>query len=143
MMEPKLFVATKAFIVHQGRILVVRESHQYVDGANIGLFDVVGGRLEPGQRFDKSLLREIREETGLTVQIGRPFYVGEWRPVVRGEIWQIVGTYFECFTDSDQVVLSADHSEYRWIQPADYSSLPIIENLTAAFASYLSWKQAD
>lgn len=137
-MSIHLFAATKAFIIYQGKVLLLRESSNYTDGSNAGKYDIVGGRVTPGERFDESLLREIREETGLTVRIGRPFFVNEWRPVVRGEQWQIIGTFFECFADTDSVVLSEDHSEYVWIDPADFAQFPIISNLTPAFESYLS-----
>jgi len=78
-MNVKLFVATKAFINYKGKILILRESTKYSDGTNSGKYDVVGGRVEPGQKFDESLLREIKEETGLSVKLGRPFYVGDQR----------------------------------------------------------------
>lgn len=136
-MEVKLFVATKAFIVNQGKVLLLRESSKYEDGTNAGKFDVVGGRVTPGQRFDESLLREVMEETGLTVSIGKPFYVGEWRPKVRDEQWQIIGTFFECHSDSDQVVLSQDHAEFVWIDPGTYAQYDIIENLKPAFEQYI------
>ena len=137
-MEIKLFTATKAFIVYSGNVLLLKESTKYIDGANAGRFDVVGGRVKPGQRFDESLMREIQEETGLSVKIGRPFFVNEWRPVVRWEQWQIVGTFFECVASSDKVVLSDDHSEYVWIDPKEYQKYNIIDNLIPAFASYLA-----
>lgn len=140
-MDCKIFAATKAFIVHKGKVLLLRESGKYKDGTNVGRYDVVGGRVEPGQRFDESLLREIKEETGLEVKVGRPFFVNEWRPVVRGEQWQIVGTFFECFAKSDDVVLSADHDEYVWINPQDFKKFNLIENLTSAFESYLDLKK--
>lgn len=140
-MDCKIFAATKAFIVHNGKVLLLRESGKYKDGTNVGRYDVVGGRVEPGQRFDESLLREIKEETGLEVKVGRPFFVNEWRPVVRGEQWQIVGTFFECFAKSDDVVLSADHDEYVWINPQDFKKFNLIENLTSAFESYLDLKK--
>ena len=135
--KPKMFVATKAFIVHQGKVLVVRESSKYEDGANSGKYDVVGGRVEPGQRFDESLLREIEEETGLKIKIGRPFFVNEWRPQVRGEQWQIIGTFFECQADSDEVVLSNDHDHFKWIDPKEYQEHNLIENLHGVFEAYL------
>ena len=137
-MRIKLFVATKALIVHNGKILLLRESKKYNDGTNIGKFDVTGGRIEPGQRFDESLRREVKEETGLEVEIGRPFFVNEWRPVVRGEQWQIIGTFFECFASTDQVILSEDHSEYVWIDPKNFRQYDVIENLIPMFESYLS-----
>ncbi|MBI2038194.1 MAG: NUDIX domain-containing protein [Candidatus Magasanikbacteria bacterium] len=137
----KIFTATKAFIIHNGKVLLLRESGKYVDGTNSGRYDVVGGRVEPGQRFDESLLREIKEETGLSVTVGRPFCVNEWRPVVRGEQWQIIGTFFECFTESEEVVLSADHDDYKWIEPKDFRQNSIMENLIPVFESYLELKK--
>ena len=92
-MVDKLFVATKAFIVHHGKVLLLKESSAYADGTNASKFDVVGGRIKPGERFDESLLREIKEETGMEVTLGRPFFVNEWRPQVQGEQWQIVATF--------------------------------------------------
>jgi 8-oxo-dGTP diphosphatase len=137
-MDIKLFVATKAFVLFQNKVLLLRESSQYQDGSHAGKYDIVGGRVIPGQRFDESLLREVKEETGLTVTIGRPFYVGEWRPVVRGEQWQIVGTFFECFTDSDKVILSEDHTDYQWIDPKEYYRYELIDNLEPAFERYVN-----
>ncbi|MDP2587033.1 MAG: NUDIX domain-containing protein [Candidatus Komeilibacteria bacterium] len=135
-MEPKLFVATKAFIKYQDKILIIKESNKYTDGTNAGKFDVPGGRIKPGQRFDESLLREIKEETGLTVTIGQPFFANEWRPVVNDEQWQVVGMFFECQSTTNQVTLSEDHEEYLWIDPTDFKKYNLIENLTLAFESY-------
>ena len=135
-MEPRLFVATKAFIVNDGKVLLLRESTKYTEGANPGKYDVVGGRVKPGQRFDESLLREIKEETGLSVRMGRPFFVNEWRPQVKGEQWQIVGAFFECHADSTSVLLSEDHDHAVWIDPKDFKNFGLIENLIPAFEAY-------
>ena len=136
-MVDKLFVATKAFIMHKGKVLLVKESSKYADGSNVGRFDVVGGRIKSGQRFDESLLREVKEETGLEVTIGKPFFVNEWRPNVRGEQWQIVGVFFECSANTDEVTLSEDHNEHVWVDPKEYKKYQIIENLIPAFESFL------
>ncbi len=139
-MVNQIFVATKAFIIYRGKVLILRESSKYEDGSNVLKFDVPGGRLQPGQRFDKSLLREIKEETGLNVKMGRPFFVNEWRPVVRDEQWQIVGTFFICEANSDDVSLSQDHDMYEWINPEDHSKYNLIDNLHPAFEAYLKDK---
>jgi 8-oxo-dGTP diphosphatase len=139
-MEVKLWVATKAFLKYKGKILILRESGKYEDGTNAARYDVVGGRINPGQKWDESLLREIKEETGLSAEIGKPFYVGEWRPVVRGEQWQVVGTFFECKVNSDKVTLSKDHDGYLWIKPEDFKKYNLIPNLRPAFESYLQRK---
>ena len=135
-MNIKQFTATKAFIFHNKKVLILKESTKYQDGANAGKFDVPGGRVNPGQRFDESLKREIKKETGLEITIVKPFFVNEWRPVVKNEQWQIVGIYFECSTDSNKVKLSEDHDEYQWINPQDYQKYDLIENLTTVFENY-------
>lgn len=137
----RLFVATKAFIEYEGKILILQESGKYVDGTNVGRYDVPGGRVEPGQRFDESLRREIQEETGLEVEIKEPFHVGEWRPQVRGEQWQIVGIFFSCKATSNAVVLGEDHSSFEWINPQAYATYNLIENLKPAFEAYIKGKK--
>jgi len=137
--EPKLFTATKAFIMNQeGKILILREAPKYTDGSNINKYDVVGGRVKPGQRFDESLRREVFEETGLEIKIGKPFFVNEWRPIVKNEPWQIIGIFFECLPLSEKINLSEDHDDYLWINPKDYKNYNLIENLHPAFESYLN-----
>ncbi len=137
MEEPKLFVAMKAFIIYDGKVLILRESSRYGEGANKGKYDVAGGRVTPGQHFAESLIREIREETGLDVKINRPFFVGEWRPVVHGEQWQIIGTFFECAAEKGEVSLSEDHDAFLWIDPAAHKDYDLIENLIPAFEAFL------
>lgn len=136
-MISKLFVATKAFLIHDGNVLIVREASKYTDGTNTGKYDVIGGRVEPGQRFDESLLREIKEETGLNATIGSPFFVNEWRPVVRGETWQIVGIFFRCEVSSRTVTLSKDHDDAQWIDPKNFHAYPLIDNLCPVFEAFL------
>lgn len=142
-MKPKIFTATKAFIVHQGKILIVRESTKYNNGTNAGKYDVPGGRVKPGQKFDQSLKREIKEETNLEVEIGQPFFANEWRPKVKGEQWQIVGVFFACQAKTNKVTLSQDHDDYQWIEPKDYQKYNLIENLIPAFKAYLNKKGSN
>jgi len=140
-MNIRIFAATKAFIDYKGKVLIVRESKKYKDGTNVGKFDVPGGRVKPGQRFDKSLHREIKEETGLSVSIGQPFYVDEWRPKVGAEKWQIIGAFFQCRTKSDKIKLSKDHNKFLWINPKDYKKFDLIDSIKRAFEAYLDRKK--
>lgn len=134
-MDVKLFVATKAFIERDGKILILREAGKYQDGTNIGSYDVPGGRLTPGENWRDSLAREVKEETGLDVTIGAPFFVGEWRPTPRGEEWQVVGIFFRCQA-TGEVILSQDHDNFEWIDPANYAQYTIIPNLALVFDAY-------
>ncbi len=140
MSEPKLFVAFKAFIERDGKILVVRESSSYKESSQKGKWGIPGGRLEPGERYDECLSREVMEETGLTVKFGRPFHVTEWRPTIRGEQWQVVAVFVACESGEGDVRLSPDHEAFEWIDPAAHADYPIIETEHAAFEAYLSRK---
>lgn len=134
----KLFVATKAFIEHDGKVLILRESSKYDDGTNAAKYDVPGGRLEPGQHSFESLRREIKEETGIEgVKIGKPLFVNEWRPKKGDEQWQIVGIFFLCSAPDVKVKLSQDHDDFQWVDPAKYKDYSLIPNLTLAFEAYL------
>lgn len=133
----KQFIATKALITYQDKVLVLRESSKYEDGTNANKFDVVGGRLAVGEKFDEALIREVKEETGLDVRIGEPFFVSEWRSNVRGEDWQVVGIFFRCEADTDAVVLSVDHDAYVWINSNEYKENNVIQNLYPVFEKYI------
>ena len=51
----------------QGRLLMIKRGHE--PGA--GLWSIPGGRIEPGETDAEALVREMLEETGLTVEVGR------------------------------------------------------------------------
>jgi 8-oxo-dGTP diphosphatase len=136
-MEVIQFISTKAFIIHQDKVLILRESKDYEDGVNEGKYEIPGGRVESDQRFSESLLREVLEETGLTINIGRPFYVGEWHPVIKGKKCQIVAIFFECSSNSDEVILSKDHDKYLWIDPRDYKNYEMPSGSQNAFVEFL------
>jgi 8-oxo-dGTP diphosphatase len=50
-----------------GRLLLIKRGHE--PGA--GLWSLPGGRIEPGETDAEALVREMLEETGLTVEPGR------------------------------------------------------------------------
>ena len=137
--QPHLFVAAKAFICNpQGQVLVLRESAKYVDGTNVGYYDVPGGRIKPGENHLDCLRREVREETGLEVEVGTPFATTEWCPTIHGEPWQIVGIFFRCTPKSMDVQLSTDHDDFKWINPAHAAQEGAIPNMVPTFERFLN-----
>jgi len=131
----KLLLATRAIIYYEGKILLIRESSKYEEGSREGLYDFPGGRVTPGERFDESLKREVKEETGLDIEIHEPFFVDEWRPTVKNEQLHIVGIFFRCTSKTDKVVLSEDHDKYEWINPEDcenYNYIPMYKDVFKA-----------
>jgi 8-oxo-dGTP diphosphatase len=138
----KQFLSLKAFIVQRNKVLILREAEKYEDGYNAGTYEIPGGRIDPGEHFKDGLLREIKEEVGLiSVTVGKPFFVEEYRPVVKGEKWHVVAIYFNCSSDSDKVVLSEDHDSYEWIDPKDYEKYPFKSTAKKAFKEFITIEQ--
>jgi len=136
-MVDRQFSALKAVIKGpEGEILLLRESGDYEEGTNEGSFDLPGGRIEPGEEPREALKREIREETGLCVELEKPFHTAEWRPEVGGETWQVIGTYLSATTETRDVELSEDHSGCRWVKPGDTENLELISGLKEVLKSY-------
>ncbi|MFH1648987.1 MAG: NUDIX hydrolase [Candidatus Woesearchaeota archaeon] len=136
-MTPRFFLATKAFIVKDGKVLVIRESAKYDVGTKVGKYDNPGGRLQPGEHHDEALRREVEEETGLDIKINKPIFVNESWPEVKGEQWQIVRIFFECEVTGGTLKLSDDHDDVKWIDPKNYKNETIIENLYPVFEAWL------
>lgn len=70
--RPRL--AVRAAILHQDRLLVVNA----YPGRQSDLWALPGGGVEPGQSLPQNLMREVAEETGLSITVGAPFLVNEF-----------------------------------------------------------------
>jgi mutator protein MutT len=59
-----------ALIFHDGKLLITQRHR----GAHLGgLWEFPGGKREPGETFEQCLVREIREEIGIEVEVGEMF----------------------------------------------------------------------
>ena len=65
-------LAVRAVIVHRGRLLLV---NAWPGG---DLWCAPGGGVEPGRSLPDNLVREVAEETGLTIAVGAPCLVNEF-----------------------------------------------------------------
>lgn len=132
-MTQKQFIAVKAVIRDEhNRILLVREASSNPDGSNAGRYDVPGGRLHQDEPWEAALRREVKEEVGLEIEVGRPLALGEWRPTVRNEQWQIVGIYIECRSKGGGIKLSQEHDNFIWADTEELRRLPLIDNVRTA-----------
>ena len=134
-------VAAKGVVFDKsGRILILRESgaEAYITNTQSGKWQLPGGRVEKGEKFQDALIREITEETSLNVEVKSPILVGEWRPNIRGKQHQIIGIFVSCFTATTDVVLSAEHDKYTWVSKENYKDYQIIQPDNQAIADFFA-----
>lgn len=71
----RIRTGVKAFIVHEGKILVIKERVER-NGEKVIIHDLPGGGIELGETLKEALEREMMEEVGLKIEIEHP--VGGW-----------------------------------------------------------------
>ena len=126
--------AAKAFIRHNGKFLLLREVAP--DGTQIGKYQIPGGMIELGEPYMDALLREVKEETGLTVRPIAPIMVDGWQPTLEGVKHQIIAVFYLCESQSDKVVLSHEHDDYAWVSPGELSKYEVPHPVPELFAKY-------
>ena len=94
-----------------GKYLVVcRSSKKYPEvGAR---WDIVGGRINIGEKLIQNLEREVMEETGLEIE-GKPKLI-EAQDILRIQGKHVVRLTYLGNADG-KVILSDEHSDYKWL----------------------------
>ena len=91
-MRPR--IAVRAVILHEDRLLLVNA----YPGHQSDLWCAPGGGVEAGQSLPANLVREVVEETGLSVSVGAPCLVNEFHDPSSG--FHQVDIYFRCLIEA-------------------------------------------
>jgi ADP-ribose pyrophosphatase YjhB (NUDIX family) len=113
----------------QGRLLLIKRGHE--PGA--GLWSLPGGRIEPGETDTQALVREMLEETGLTVEPGR--LIGRvQRPGLNGAVIDIRD--YAATVIGGTLRPGDDAADARWVRVADLDSFEVTEGLAEVLTSW-------
>lgn len=105
-----------------GKYLVLKRSEDK-DFA-MGSWECVTGRVDQGEGFSEAVLRGVFEELGINVQIDlivgtAHFYCGEEKPEN-----EIIGVQYWCtILDQEEMKLSWEHAEHRWVTAVEAQDL--------------------
>lgn len=115
-------------MVHDDALLMVQRAND----PGKGLWSVPGGRVEAGEFLADALRREVREETGLEVDVGELAGILE---VPGDELHYVILDYHAAVTGSPEPMASGDAGDVRWVpldEVAHMECTPrFIETMTA------------
>ncbi|MGN9840919.1 NUDIX hydrolase [Nonomuraea sp. H19] len=112
-----------------GRILLIKRGRP--PGA--GLWSIPGGRLEPGETDADGLRREVLEETGLRVEVGR--LAGTVDRPGPGGVTYVIRDYLASVSDGVPKA-GDDAADVRWCTPDDLVRLPLSEGLLESLTDW-------
>lgn len=112
-----------------GRLLVIRRGRE----PGRGLWSVPGGRCLPGESVEQACVREVAEETGLTVRV-----LSEAGRVERdgpaGVRYDIVD--FECEVVGGELRPGDDATDVRWVTRVELGELAVVPELVECLTSW-------
>lgn len=118
-------VTVKAVVVYQDQMLILKKVKKSKDG--FGYWEFPGGGMENGESCQDAIKREVKEECGLDVSVVHA--LSTFHVVRSGH--EIIGIIFLCQASSDAVVLSDEHTAFKFIskeEGKDYLSPVIYQN---------------
>ncbi|MBO4669907.1 MAG: 8-oxo-dGTP diphosphatase [Lachnospiraceae bacterium] len=88
-------------------------------------YTLPGGHVEPGESFVDAVVREMKEETGLTIE--KPKLVGIKQFPIDG------GRYIVLLFEATQftgTVISSEEGEMTWVDREELANIPAVDDLT-------------
>ncbi len=127
----ELQVGVKALLRKEGKYLLLRRSPDKYPEAG-AIWDIVGGRIDPGSTLIENLKREIKEETNLELD-------DEPKLIAAQDILRVPGKHVVRLTYTAHIdgkpQLDGDHTEFKWFTGTELKNL---ENLDSYFKELLT-----
>jgi len=110
----------------QGRVLLVERGKP----PGVGQWSVPGGKLELHETLAQAVAREVREETGLVVEVGTLACVVE--PF--GDDYHFVILDYFARVIGGELAAASDARAVRFVDPAELATLPLSDGLADVLA---------
>lgn len=116
--RPQVMLVVRCMIINaDGDVLIARRSDN--DSHKAGYWEFPGGKLDEGQDLNTALKREVKEETGLTLNtVSNVSYI-ESEMIDSGKYNGLayVVIVAKGNVKETKVSLSDEHSDYKWVNP--------------------------
>jgi 8-oxo-dGTP diphosphatase len=127
-MKTRIF--TTGVVIRRGRLLILKRKPD--DDTYPGVWDCVGGHFEEGESAEQCMIREAREETGQEMEIVRVGPLIEYLDAYG----RAVTVPFVLRPGPDEAIVPTEHSEFRWIKPAEARDYEIVPDLAKALSLF-------
>jgi 8-oxo-dGTP diphosphatase len=126
-----------ALIIDNGRILLIERGREPLKG----FWSIPGGAVESGERLEDAMRREVREETGLEVEVLAMLEIFE-RIILdaerRPEYHYVLMDYL-CRSAGGTLEAADDASHAQWFEPNELAGLRITEGTSAVIEKAFTW----
>ena len=113
-------VSAHGFIKKEDKILVTQRPLD--DDYMPGFWDTPGGTIEFGEKCTDGLVREIKEETGLIVKVGKIIYCFDHLSNPQRHQFTLV---YECEYIEGEINLDPkEHQQFKWLTLNEINKLP-------------------
>jgi len=108
-------VVLAAVIVKNDKVLILQRNKDEDIFPN--MWELPSGKKEPLETSESSLLREVKEETGLDIKIIMPFFVFDYQIEKPEEIRDSTQINFLAIliNNNKKIKLSSEHQSFAWI----------------------------
>ena len=106
-----------------------------------GQWGLAGGGVEPGEKIDEALAREVAEELGVTIRDAKPLFFKDGlyeKTFPNGEkrFVYMVFLIFGChLPSSEPISLNPEFCEYSWVAPSSLESYDLNSETRHTFQS--------
>jgi 8-oxo-dGTP diphosphatase len=129
--------ATALLVDHRGWLLLQeRDEHAPIDPDRWGL---VGGHVEPAEDLDAAVLRELAEETGMSVGAGElTARIEHWRDFVVHDTRDDMAVYVGATEAGDADVVCGEGRQIVFVDPAGLDALALTQAADEVIGPFLA-----
>lgn len=133
-------VSVGAVIVDRDHVLLIKRAHEPLKGA----WSVPGGVVELGETLTDALAREVREETGLEVEVGPVLeVVDRVQRDADGRVeYHFVIIDYLCRAVGGRTTSGSDAAEAVWVPPAELERYRLTDKAASVIAKAIAASRA-